>query len=871
MDSFTLGKLEFDQVRRILSRFCRCRLGVALARRITPSRSPETIRHWLAQTREMTAALIAVGPPPFGGITDISDALGRAAPGRGAGGEDFAAIAATLEGCGAVRQWLAALAEDNPLLRTMGESLAAFDGEVRAIRAVVDSRGEVMDSASQRLASIRGEIDSCQLQIREVVYSFVRRRDVAQYLQSTTVQMHEERFVLPLKAEHQGRLPGLIHRTSHTGATLFVEPAACVQLNNRLVALQDKQREEIARLLSQLTLRVHAREREMRQSLRVLAQVDLVVGKAQYAYQFEMTCPEVTERGPLQFHQARHPLLIEQAHQQELAGVPPEQRHPVVPIDVRLGSDFDLLIVTGSNTGGKTVALKTVGLMVLMAQSGMFIPAQRGAVEPAFRDVLLDVGDEQSLQQSLSTFGGHLRRIKRILRSAGRYSLVLLDELGSGTDPEEGGAIGQAVLDELRHVGCLGMVSTHLGVLKAYAYTHDRVDNASVDFDTKTLKPTYRLLIGQPGESHAIIVAEHYGLPKRLTRAARGHLGSRGKQFRKAIRATLASRQASETARSEAQTAKVEAQSSHEAYQEKLAQLEGLSTQFADWLSTLPVMQAGDEVFVRRFGKTGRLVRLQLSRQLAVVDIDSLQVEVPLQELMPDLADPSGREEVVSLRKQIARQAEETAATKAEVERTKAEYHQSLSMLRGRQRHFDAWCSAIRRLAVGQVVTFDSPPGRGKVVAMDLPSGRVTVETPKGKLELPLQQLFPEAAGFGRQGARHGKGHGKAGAAGAGRKAAGAGRRPAGAEREPANKPVERRSADSRQARINREILLKLPPRSQVYVVPFHKRATLLRVDPQKNVATVQAGAFEMQIPLADLEPIDKPPAPAAEPKPPSA
>jgi len=853
MDSFTLEKLEFDQVRRILARYCRCRLGASLARRITPSRSPGTVRQWLAQTREMNAALIAVGPPPFGGITDITDALGRAMPGGGAGGEDFAAIAATLEGCGAVRRWLAGLDEDKPLLRAMTEGLGAFDGEVRAIQAVIDARGEVMDSASVRLASIRREIESCQQQIREIVYGFVRRRDVAQYLQSTTVQMHEERFVLPLKAEHQGRLPGVIHRTSHTGATLFVEPAACVQLNNRLVSLQDKQREEIARLLSQLALRVHARATEMRRSLRTLAQVDLIVGKAQYAYQFEMTCPEITERGPLQFHQARHPLLIEQAHQQELAGVPPEKRHPVVPIDVRLGSDFDLLIVTGSNTGGKTVALKCVGLLVLMAQSGMFIPVQRGAVGPAFRDVLLDVGDEQSLQQSLSTFGGHLRRIKRILRHAGRYSLVLLDELGSGTDPEEGGAIGQAVLDELLAIGCMGMVSTHLGTLKAYAYTHDRVDNASVEFDTKTLQPTYRLLIGQPGESHAIIVAEHYGLPRRVTAAARRHLGSRGKQFRKAIRATLASRQASEAARSEAQTAKVQAETTHEAYQEKLTQLEGLSTQFADWLSTLPVMQAGDEVYVRRFGKTGRLVRLQLSRQIAVVDVDKLQVEVPLQELMPNLADPSGQEEVVSLRRQIARQAEETAAAKVEAERAKAEYHHSLSMLRGRQRHFDAWCSAIRRLAVGEQVTFDSPPGHGKLLAMDLPAGRVTVEGPKGKIELRLQQLFPESAPFGHPRRRRSHGKGKAAAA------------PAGGRGKPADRPVQRRSADSRQARINRDILLKLPARSEVYVVPFHKRATLLRVDAEKNLATVLAGAFELQVPLADLEPIGKPPAAGTE------
>ena len=801
------------------------------------------MRTWHGQTSEMVDVLIHIGPPPFGGITDIHDHLTRAVPGGGATGEDFAAIAATLLGCAVVRQWVLGLGEDRPLLRAIGERLDSFDGEVRAIEKVIDTRGLVKDTASERLARIRAESETCQQQIRQIVYEFVRRRDVTTLLQSTTVQLHEDRYVLPVKADQRGRLGGVVHRASHSGATLFVEPNECVHLNNHLVRLGEKEHDEISRLLGQLAIRVHARGGQIRRSLGALAQLDLIGAKAQYAYQFEMTCPTITERGPLRFHQARHPLLIEQDYQQELAAVPADQRHPVVPIDVRLGGDFDLLIVTGSNTGGKTVALKTVGLLVLMAQSGLHVPAQRGSTLPVFRDVLLDVGDEQSLQQSLSTFGGHLKRIKHILRRADRYSLVLLDELGSGTDPEEGGAIGQAVLDELRALGCLGMVSTHLGVLKAYAYTHDRVDNASVEFDTETLSPTFRLLIGQPGESHAIVVAQHYGLSHRLIRSAKRHLPEQGQRLREAIRATTASRRDSEAALTAAQTARVQAESQQEQYTSKLNELETLAQQFTDWIGSLPAMKSGDEVYVRRFGKAGTLERLQLSRQVAVVNVDNVQVEVPLQELMPDLGDTHVREEITSLRKQIALQTRRAEADRDEAKRTKVEYQRSLSSLRSRQRTFDRWLAAIGKLTVGQEVTFADPPGRGRLVAMDLEAGKVTVEVDGGAQEVRVQGLFPESDVFAGKTGRRAK----------------AKRSSHKGAPQQADKPVPHRRADTRIARANRGILLQLPPKSEVYVVPLRKRASLVRIDREKDLATVQSGPFEVEVALADLEPLRGP------------
>jgi len=836
VDAFTLDKLEFDQVRKILARYCRCALGRNLALRIGPSRRPETVNRWLEETSQMVYALRDFGPPPLGGVTDVHDALTRATPGGGASGEDFAAIASTLEGALAVRRWAEGLGEAHERVRELAARLPDLHAEVEAIRAVVNARGEVLDTASETLQRTRRQIQRTRQKIHETIYGYLRRPEVARILQNPTVTLHEDRFVLPVKAERRHELPGVVHRTSHSGATVFLEPSESVEMNNRLVELRDDERREVARLLNELAIRIHAKADAVASTLRTLAQIDLLAAKAQYAYQFEFTCPKVTERGPLLLHQVRHPLLIEQAYQQESQGLPPEQRHEVVPIDVRLGADFDILIITGSNTGGKTVALKTVGLVAVMAQSGMHVPAQRGGTLPLFRDVLLDVGDEQSLQQSLSTFGAHMRRVNHILRRANRYSLVLLDELGSGTDPDEGGAIGQAVLDELRRIGCLAMISTHLGVLKAYALTHERVDNASVEFDTRTLRPTYHLRIGEPGESHAITVAAAMGLPRHVTAAARKHLANRSAAFRRALRATAASRRASEAARSEAHSARLAAETAQEEYASKLAQLQRLQKQFESWLASLAEMRRGDKIPVPRLNKEGTLVRVEFNKQIALVDVDHVQVEVPLAELMPDLGQAEVRREIATMREQILSQARQTESMRKQTEHLQSEYQRALAQQRTRQQQFDQWLAELGRARVGQNVSIDRPPGQGKLVELDLLGNRAKVQTPQGTLTLALQELFPQAGPFARR------------------------RRPrtrAAKKARPArDRPMRRKRAAGAEAEANRRAVLALPPGQQVFVVPFNKRATLIRFNERKDQAIVQSGAFEMQVPVHDLEPV---------------
>jgi dsDNA-specific endonuclease/ATPase MutS2 len=554
-----------------------------------------------------------------------------------------------------------------------------------------------------------------------------------------------------------------------------------------------------------------------------------------------MVCPEIYENGSMEFFRARHPLLEHACRCREKEGADPAE---VVPIDVRLGSDFDILIITGSNTGGKTVTLKTVALLVIMAQSGLHLPVQRGARLPIFRDVLIEIGDEQSLEQSLSTFGGHVERLKSIFGRVRKNTLVLLDELGSGTDPDEGGAIGQAILDELRRVGCLAMVTTHFSILKAYALNHERVEVASVEFDTRTLRPTYHLHIGSAGESHAIAVASHLGLHKRIVESARLHLGRKGGQFRKALRRTGAARREAEVARAEAVAAELEAQTQAEKLQERMADIDRFKKEFATWLARLSELKPGDEVFVPSAKTTGRLARLETHRQIAVVDMGSIQREVSLTELMPDLGQEEARAHVASLRQSAGEQADQAAAQRVEAERLRKEARRLEQHQKEKARQFDAWLGAIARVKVGDEVSIAARPGHGKVVSVDFPGLKATVQVDGRELHLSLQDLFPQVGPFASK--HHGRDRDR-------------GRRKRHEKTGPQvdrNRPIQRRSAESKAAKRSREAVLATCPGEKIYVVPFRSAATLVRFDEKKEVAVVSRGAFEMQVPIADCEPV---------------
>lgn len=621
MDNQTLRKLEFDHIRAAVVKQCACGLGRRLARNIKPSSSPNEVRRWLGQVREMMSAEPVTGLPPLGGMRDIREHVEAAAKPGALEPEALAEVQETLAGTGLVGRWSATLPEQAALLRSVSNRVSDLTDEAHHIDLAIDSRGAVRDTASPKLQALRGNIESAIQKIQRVFERILRQPRYLKLLQYPNTTFHNDRVVLPLKAEHQGRIPGIIHRSSDTGATLFVEPSEVVELNNLITKLRSKEHEEITRILLSLTRFVHQHATQIMQSLDALSVLDLISAKVRYARKHNAVCAEIAEDGILNLYEARHPVLVDLYVGTDKT---------VVPIDIRLGEDFDLLVVTGPNTGGKTVALKTVGLLAAMTQAGIPIPAQQGSVLPVYEGIYIDIGDEQSIEQSLSTFSAHLAGICRILRMANRRSLVLIDELGAGTDPDEGSAIGWAIMDELIACGCSAVVSTHLSQLKAAAFTTDRVDNASVEFDVETLQPTYVLRLGEPGNSNAIAIANRLGLPQRVVRRARAHLDDQHRALSKAIEGTLEARRRAELARKEAREAQSEAKRSQESYEQQAQAMQQQQADYAQWLTWINGLRAGDPVYVSTFGKSGKVVRMQLHKQSAIVSIGAIDHEVRL-------------------------------------------------------------------------------------------------------------------------------------------------------------------------------------------------------------------------------------------------
>lgn len=631
VDAHTLEKIEFDRTRQLLAGFASCTLGRRMTLKIQPVSRAELIDQWLTQVREMIDAGATIGLPPFGGVHDVRDLVRAAVPPHLLEPDEFATLAETLDATQGLVSWAASLAANAAELQRLGERIGDLKPIGDAIHRVVSTGGEILDDASAKLRKVRTEIADARIRIRHVVDRLLRERKITRFLRYPDATFHEDRLVLPLAAEHRGRIPGIVHRSSDSGATLFVEPAEAVELNNRIIGLKQDEETEINRLLWNLTHQVHLNRDEILEALDALAILDCIVAKVRFARAYHLTCPRIEDNGKLRLRQARHLLLVEM---QKEAAKRSEMRE-VVPIDVRLGDDFDVLVITGPNTGGKTVALKTVALACAMGQAGLPIPADEGSTIPVYRDILVDIGDEQSLQQSLSTFSSHIKRVMVILEQARPGTLMLIDELGAGTDPDEGAAIGQAIVDELLTRHCPALITTHLGALKSLAYTQARAENASVEFDVETLRPTYRLLIGEPGNSNAINIAARLGLPAKVIESARGRLSSSHQQLTRAIRGTLQSRRQAELARSQAENAQTEAEQAKADAERKRIELENQQAQFEQWVEVVSSLKPGDRVHVRRFDREGTIARMRLHKQLAVVTVGSMEIEVPLRELSP--------------------------------------------------------------------------------------------------------------------------------------------------------------------------------------------------------------------------------------------
>lgn len=619
------SKLQFDHVRRSLAACCACGLGKQVVERLSPVRNPETIRRWFDQVRQMRDAVDQFGLPPFGGITDIRPQVAQSAKPAGLSPENLKQVSDTLNGAVNTLLWSKHLKDDFPLITTIMDRILDLAPVANRIDRAIDPRGQVRDDASPKLSGLRNSISEAAIRLDRVFDRLLKQPRITRFLQYPGATFHEHRRVLPVVAEQRGQVRGIVHRSSDSGATLFIEPAEAVELNNQILSLRESENREIAEILAQLSSMVHKNESAILATLSALGVMDLICAKVRYAKTRQAVCPDISDDRSLLLVQARHPVLVDLAAE--------DSDRVVVPIDVRLGDDFDVLIITGPNTGGKTVAIKTVGLLALMTQTGIPIPASAGSRMPVYRQIFIDVGDEQSIEQSLSTFSSHLASILDVLRQADDQSLILLDEVGAGTDPDEGAAIGRAVIDELLRRRCSAIVTTHLSALKAVAFTQSRADNASVEFDAESLAPLYRLVIGEPGNSNALLIAQRLGMPKRMINAARSNLKGKDRQLQKAIAGTLDSRRDAERARLSAHQALLDSEQQRIHFEKEKERLEQELQRQQAWFEWLCRLQPDDEVYVKSFGCVAKVVRVQLHRQSAVVTAGAVEMDVALGDL----------------------------------------------------------------------------------------------------------------------------------------------------------------------------------------------------------------------------------------------
>jgi DNA mismatch repair protein MutS2 len=518
MDPRSVVILEFPLVRTRLADRTSFGPSRRLAEALQPQGDAVLVTRSLDETDEARALLEERPGAGIAGAKDIGPAIERAARGGRLDAQQFLDLWSTLDAVAALKPNLADARR--PLLRDLGRGLHPLPAISSTLARSFDPAGELLDTASPRLGGLRAAVRVAFDRLKRRLDSLVSSVEFGGALQEPIVTLRNGRYVLPVKAEAKGRVKGIVHDSSGSGQTLFIEPLVIVELGNAWREAQLAEREEIERIFDELSALVGANVGPLRESLDALARFDLWSAKAQLAGEMGATRAETSKRAEVELLSARHPGLTGR----------------VVPIDVRLGDGFTALVVTGPNTGGKTVTLRTLGLLALMHQAGLHIPAAGGSRLPIFRDVFADIGDEQSIAQSLSTFSGHMRSIIRIVEAAGPDTLVLLDELGAGTDPTEGSALAQALLDHFIKAGALIAATTHYAELKAYAHTTQGATNASVEFDLETLSPTYHLTIGLPGGSQAFAIAERLGLPEALVADARSRLS----ESQQAFEATLA-------------------------------------------------------------------------------------------------------------------------------------------------------------------------------------------------------------------------------------------------------------------------------------------------------------------------------------------
>ena len=516
MDTAYRTTLELDKIIARATELCACRETKEMMQAIQPYTTPEDERWALSQTDAVNSLLIKNGSPRFGAVLDARRIAAHAVKGGILSMGELLEVAATLRNFDGLSKWYGISDHDMLPVDDLFFALSPQPALERQITESIISPEEMADTASATLRELRRKIRQTEDSIRTKLDNIIKNSTTNKFLQDAVVSLRNGRYVVPVRAEYRGEVGGVIHDVSSTGATIFVEPTAVVEANARIMQLRAQEQEEITRILTAFSSQVAQLEPQFSHSYEAMLQIDLLLAKARLAVEENAFMPAVNDGVHFKLNKARHPLI---------------DKKKVVPVDIALGYDYDTLVITGPNTGGKTVSLKTAGLLNAMAQHGFLIPAHESSSVCCFEEYLVDIGDEQSIEQSLSTFSGHMKRITGILDLARRGTLVLLDELGAGTDPAEGAALAVSILERLRKQGALLMATTHYAELKVYALETPGVVNASCEFDVESLAPTYRLSVGVPGKSNAFLISAKLGIPESVIDAARAHMSNDDKRL----------------------------------------------------------------------------------------------------------------------------------------------------------------------------------------------------------------------------------------------------------------------------------------------------------------------------------------------------
>ena len=633
MDSKTLNTLEFPKILEKLASYCSFAPSADKARALQPTNDMDEARRRLAETSQAVQMLVTRPDLSIGGARDIREPVDLAAHGGVLSPQELLDIKSTLVAARNLSRLFERLDQQFPDLFTLASQIPPTSGLVDSITRAISERGEILDSASDKLNTIRRELRIAHDRLMSRLQRMVNDPKNAPLLQEALITQRDGRWVIPLRAEFKGRIKAIVHDQSASGATLFVEPISVVEANNQYRELQLAERDEERRILTELSAQVGMQAGALLKAVDYIAEIDLCFARAKYADDTRSTepkfhpIPKTSSRHPgsiIRLYQARHPLL---------------DPATVVAIDVELDSNTYAMVVTGPNTGGKTVTLKTIGLLALMAQAGLHIPAHSGSEISLFEDIYADIGDEQSIEQSLSTFSGHVTNIIRILKQANRRSLVILDELGAGTDPQEGAALARSLLTHLLERGITTLVTTHHPELKAYAHATPGVVNASVEFNLETLRPTYHLTIGLPGRSNALAIAQRLGMPEPIITSARSELNPTDLRTEDLLDEIHRQRDLSRRARAAAEKARNEAEAMRSELSRRLEKIE---------LERRAILEGAQERSVQQLAELQeelREARKALARARQPLDALDI-VEEKLEELQETVDSPILRREL---------------------------------------------------------------------------------------------------------------------------------------------------------------------------------------------------------------------------------